>query len=577
MSKAEKRWNILPPLPDAESFGRRVGLSPIGARLLLNRGIENLEAARRFLQPELGHLHDPFLMPGMDEAAGRILRAVEKGEHIVIYGDYDVDGMSATAILMRCLRLLGATPEYYVPDRLDEGYGLNADAVRKIAAEGADLIVTVDCGISAVEEVMLASELGVETIVTDHHEPGDLLPREALVINPKLPGSSYPFRDLAGAGIAFKLAWAVGKSMAGGNRVAPEFKEFLIDAVCLAALGTIADVVPLRGENRTLAHFGLKAIASSAAPAMATLREAAGLTDGRFTAMDVAYRIAPRLNAAGRLGSARWGIELLTTDSLDRAREIAARLTKENSRRQRIQENVLAEALAVLEGEGGAADRRTIVLAGEGWHAGVVGVVAARLTEEYWRPTVLLTLEDGVGHGSARAVAPMHLFEALQRCKDRLIAFGGHARAAGLRLREEDLEAFKRDFETAAAAQLSAEDLIPVLDVDGEARLADIDGRLLADIERLAPFGEGNPEPVLVSRGVTAPAGTRRMGTGGRHLSFYANQNGAAFRAVAFGKGDMADALDRARTLDIAYVPRINRYRGRESIELDIRDIKIVS
>ena len=577
MSRIEKRWNILPPSPEAAALGRRLGLSGIGAQLLLNRGIEDLETARRFLQPELNHLHDPSLMPGLEEAAARILRAVEKGERIVIYGDYDVDGMSATAILMRCLRLLGATPAYYVPDRLEEGYGLNADAVRKIAADGADLIVTVDCGIGAVAEIALAAELGVETIVTDHHEPGDVPPPGALVINPKLPGSTYPFRDLAGAGIAFKLAWAVGKSMSGGGRVAPEFKEFLLDAVCLAALGTIADVVPLCGENRTLAHFGLKAIAASVAPAMVALREAAGFKEGRFTAMDVAYRITPRLNAAGRLGSARRGVELLTADSLEHAREIAARLTNENSRRQRIQEKVLAEALAMLEAEGGAADRRTIVLAGEGWHAGVVGVVAARLTQEYWRPTVLLTLEDDVGHGSARAVAPMHLFDALQRCADRLIAFGGHARAAGMRLRREDLDAFKRDFEAAAAEQLSAEDLVPVLDVDGETRLADIDARLLGDIERLAPFGEGNSEPVLASRGVTAPAGARRMGTGGRHLNFYANQNGAAFRAVAFGRGDLAEAIERAQALDIAYVPRVNRYRGRESIELDVRDIKIVS
>ena len=576
MSRPEKRWNILPPDRDAaRAIARQTGVAEITAQLLINRGISDPDTARAFLQPELSHLHDPSLLPEFDRAADRIRRAVEKGERIVIYGDYDVDGISATAILLRCMALLGAQAEFYVPNRLEEGYGLNAAAVAGLADAGTNLIVTVDCGISAVEEVRLARELGMDVIVTDHHEPGEEVPTDAILINPKLPGCPYPFRGLSGAGVAFKLAWAVGKRSSNSDRVSKEFRDFLVDAVTLAALGTIADVVPLQAENRVLAHFGLRGIAGSSAPGMIALREAASLADKHIGAGDVAFRIAPRLNAAGRVGSAGWAVELLTTSSLDRAREIAAQLNKENSRRQRIQEQILTDALAMIEEAGGVEEKHTILLAKEGWHSGVVGIVASRLTELYWRPTILLTLEGDMGHGSARAVAPLNLFATLQECSGHLTAFGGHARAAGLRLKRDDLPAFADAFERAAADRLSAEDLTPVIDIDAEARLCDIDRGFVDDLERMAPFGEGNAEPLIASFDVTLPSGARRMGTGGRHLNFYANQNGAAVRAVAFGMGELEPALSRAPHCAIAYVPRINRYRGFESVELDVRDIKI--
>ena len=574
--QVERRWVIARDAPgDAEELARRLGVTPVTARVLINRGVGDPDRARSFLQPQLNDLHRPSLLPDLERAADRVRQAVERSEPIVIYGDYDVDGISATAILMRCLALVGARPSYYIPDRLEEGYGLNAAAVKRLAEEGARLLVTVDCGISAVEEIALARELGLDVVVTDHHEPGDEAPSNALLINPKLPGCPYPFRELAGAGLAFKLAWAIGESFSNGQRVSPEFREFLLDAVSLAALGTIADVVPLHGENRVLAHFGLRGLSASTSPGMIALREAGGLDDAPLSASDVVFRLAPRLNAAGRLGSARRAVELLTTDSLERAREIATQLGRENSRRQRLQESVLTEGREMIKAAGGVAGKWSIVLAQEGWHAGVVGIVASRLAEEYWRPTVLLTLDGEEGHGSARSVGPLHLFEALHECAGLLVAFGGHARAAGLRLARSDVEAFKEAFEKSAGRRLCEEHLVPLIPVDAEVRLCDVTKSLLDDMALLEPCGEGNAEPVLAAFDVSLPSGVRRMGSAGRHMSFWVNQNGAAFRAVAFGRGDLAEEMGRHRTCALAFVPRLNRWRGRESIELEVRDIKL--
>ena len=576
MPKPEPLWNILSP--DAEAarlLAERLGITPIAGQILINRGVSDPEDAHAFLYPELADLHDPSFLPELEQSASRIRQAVEGKEKIVIYGDYDVDGISATAILMRCLALLGCEAEYYVPDRVEEGYGLNADAVRALAEQGTNVIVTVDCGVSAVAEAALAGELGIDLIITDHHEPGDEVPINVILIDPKLPGCPYPFRDLSGAGLAFKLAWAIGKTFSDGDRVSSRFRTFLLDAVSLAALGTIADVVPLHGENRALAHYGLKGLSASDAPGVTALREASSLDGKEISSFEVAFRIAPRLNAAGRMGSARQAVELLTTPSLDRAREIVDHLGRENSRRQRLQEKILLEAGELLAAAGGVEGRQSIVLAKEGWHAGVLGIVAAKLAERHWRPAVVLTLEGDTGHGSARAVAPVHLFDALHACSDRLIGFGGHARAAGLRIRTDELARFKTEFEAAVALQLGDREPTPILDIDTTMRFSDMSRRLLDDINRIAPFGEGNRPPMLASFDVDLPASVRRMGTGGQHLSFYGNQNGVALRCVAFGLGEWADALARAGRCDIAYIPRINRYRGDESIELDVRDIKI--
>jgi single-stranded-DNA-specific exonuclease len=571
----EKQWRIMPSdRAAAQTLGRQFGMSAIAAQVLLNRGVIGEPAVRAFLYPDLNQLHDPSCMPEMEVAARRIRQAVERGQKIAVYGDYDVDGISATAILLRCLTLLGASPEFYVPDRLEEGYGLNAAAIRKLAEAGTQLLVTVDCGITAVEEIALARNLGMEVIVTDHHEAGEIVPSGATLIDPKLPGCVYPFRELSGAGLALKLAWAIGKDFSSGRKVSPEFREFLVDSLSLAALGTIADVVPLRDENRTIACFGVRGLNASSSAGIKALREAAGVEGKGLNAWDVAFKLAPRLNAAGRLGSAREAVELLTTSSAERAAEIAAHLNRENARRQKMQEQILAESHEMIARDGGVADRRSIVLAREGWHAGVIGVVASRLVEAYWRPTVLLTVEEDVGHGSARSIAAMNLFECLRECSGRLIGFGGHARAAGLRLRKGEIERFREEFERAAARRLSSGDLEPFVDVDAEVRLSDITRPLLDELDRLAPFGEGNREPLLAAMDVEAPSGATYIGDG-RHLAFWARQNGVAFRAVAFNRGHLAPALSARRACSLLFVPRLNRWRGDAKIELEVREIRL--
>ncbi len=572
----EKRWRFRGGTEsEAVALAARLGLTPVTARILLNRGVTGEDAARAHLRPDLSQLHEPAAHPLFEPAARRIRQAVERGERIVVYGDYDVDGISATAILMRCLALLKADAAFYIPDRMEEGYGLNAAAIRKLAAEGTKLLITVDCGVSAATETALAAELGLDVIVTDHHEPGDVVPATPLLINPKLPGCPYPFRDLSGAGLAFKLAWAVGRDLSSGARVAPEFRDFLLDAVSLAALGAIADVVPLIGENRVLASYGLRGLSASNAPGLRALREAAGAADQPLTGFDIAFKLAPRLNAAGRMGSAVQAVEMLITPDLDRAREIAAHLNRENTRRQKLQEGILADARGMIEELGGAEARPALVLAREGWHSGVIGIVAARIAESYWRPTLMLTLDGDRAHGSGRSVGAFNLFEALRKCSRRLTGFGGHARAAGLRLARCELDRFREEFEAAAEEALRPEDLAPVLDIDCEVRLPIITRPLVDEIGRLAPFGEGNAEPMLAARGVTLAAGVTRMGSAGQHLSFWINQDGAAFRAVAFGKGDWGDRLFGRKTCSLAFVPRVSRWQGTERLELDVRDVKV--
>lgn len=575
-SRISREWRIRSqPLAEVEALARRLNIAPVAAQVLMNRGILDLEQARTFLHPTLGGLREPEALPDMEHAAERLYRAVRSGETIAIYGDYDVDGLAATAILMRGLRMLGGDPRYHIPHRLEEGYGLNADTVGDLKEGGAGIIVTVDCGIRAVKEVALARRLGMEVIVTDHHEPGEEVPADALLVNPKLPGSSYPFRELSGAGVAFKLAWALGKQASSQERVEPEFAEFLKNALSLAALGTVADVVPLLDENRIIARFGLDVLSASSSPGIEALCEAARINTGTLSATDIAFRIAPRLNAAGRMGCARKCVELLMTEDAGRAQRIAAELNTENGRRQRMQERILNEARELLDAADGETFAHALVLARENWHAGVVGIVAARLAEEHWRPALLLTIEGDEAHGSARSIPGFNLFEALSECERHLTTFGGHAMAAGLRLPASALDAFREDFSRVAAARLSDAERTPRLDLDAQVTLTDLRRPTVDHLASLAPFGSDNPEPLLAASEVAVPGPVKRIGSTGRHLSFYVRQNGAALRAVAFGMGEQAEAIETAGVCSLAFVPKINRWRGRESVELEVRDVKL--
>ncbi|NOZ22533.1 MAG: single-stranded-DNA-specific exonuclease RecJ [Planctomycetes bacterium] len=556
---------------------QRLRISPILAQVLMNRNITGVDAARKFLRPNLSGLEDPWDLPDMQKASDRIREAIEQQERIVIYGDYDVDGITATALLLRCLRMAGAEVAYYLPERMEEGYGLNVAALRQFKGEGARLVVTVDCGISAIEEARVARKLGIDLIITDHHEPGPELPDAYALVSPRIAGCTYPFKDLAGVGIAFKVAWAIGKSFSSGVKVSDDFKDFLTDAVGLAALGTVADVAPICGENRILTAYGLGALGESSSPGIMALLLVSSAEDRRLSTWDISFRIGPRLNAAGRLGDARRGVELLTTEDTTVAREIADLLDRENTDRREIQDGIFQHAREKVEREVDVASARAIVLADPGWHPGVIGIVASKICEQYYRPTLLIAIdEEGIGHGSARSIPGFHLYDALCNFRSILLSFGGHERAAGLKIKKDAIPALADGLNEFAASVLSEEDLLPQVRVDAEARLASLSRPVVSELEMLAPHGEGNPPPVLASTDVTIAGRPRRMGRDGAHLSFYAQQDGTTIRAVAFGMGELEGLLsEKGRPVAIAYEPYLDTWKGSESVQLKIKDIQV--
>jgi len=553
-----------------------LGISPIAAHLLLNRGVDSPTAVRHFLAPDLSHLHDPGLLPEIDKAVERIREAIARRERILIYGDYDADGVTATSLLLQFLRGLGVEPLRHIPNRVEEGYGVHAEAIEGAAADGVQLIVTVDCGTTAVAEVERARELGMDVIVTDHHEPSHTVPRACAVVNAKLTGSLYPYRDLAGVGVAFKVVWALAQTFSPGKRVTAEFRRFLLDAMGLVALGTVADVVPLTGENRVLASYGLEALRRSTSPGIAALVRQAGIEGRRLRPDDVSFRLGPRLNAAGRLAEAELCVELLTSDSSARAATIARQLEQKNRERQRIQAGILRTARERLADVDDWEERRAIVLADEDWHAGVVGVVAAKIAEEFNRPTVLFSLDGELARGSARSVPAFNVFEAIEACGDALLSYGGHSQAAGLRLARECLEDFCELFEREARRRLADWEPCGTMEIDTEVALGAVGRPLIRDLERLAPYGQGNRAPVLACSGVVVAGRPQRMGRQGQHMAFYARQGDKSLRAVGFSMGGLYEAIAAGDvTCDIAFTPRINAFRGLEEVELELRDVRL--
>ena len=570
-----KQWTIQPPFADADRLAAGLGVSPLVAGILGRRGYDTVQAARAFLKPDLGQLHPPEAMPGLSEAADRLADAARRRQPIVIYGDYDADGITAAAILWKALRLAGADVRVYVPHRIEEGYGLNREAVEHLAGGGARVLVTVDCGIGGQAEVARARDLGLDVIVTDHHEPDpDRLPPALAVVNPKLPGSAYPFRDLAGAGVAMKLAWALGKALSGRRRVDEPFRQFLIAATGLAALGTIADVVPLVGENRILARFGLQALSASRDPGIAALREVSRLQDKPIDAYHIGYVLGPRLNAVGRLGHAGEAVQLLTTAGPDAAMEIARELDRQNRRRRRVEQDILQEAEAQVASTFSPERDAAIVAAGRGWHAGVIGIVASRLVEKYHRPTVLLGLDEHRAQGSGRSIPGFHLFRALAACRQHLTTFGGHTMAAGLRLPADAVGPFREAFLAHAAERLTPDDLTPRLQVDAEVAPAHITLETARDLDGLGPFGAGNPRPVFATRKIGVVGRPKRIGRRGSHLAMHVTSGGRARRCVGWHLGDLADAVGRAGACGIAFTCRVSNYRpGRPEVELHLKDL----
>jgi len=565
---ARRRW--VEARADGEGAARlagALGLHPLAAGVLAGRGYAAPAEAEAFLAARLQDLPDPHSMKGMEAAVARLVRAIEGGEKIACYGDYDVDGVTSTALLAGFLRAAGAEVVTYVPHRLVEGYGLNVAAVEKLAAAGVHLLVTLDCGITAAAEVRAATALGVDAVVVDHHTVPVELPAAAAILNPHQAGCGYPSKDLAAVGVTFALAMALRRALRERGRFGAARPEpNLRDALDLVALGTVADVVPLVGANRILVRWGLEVLARGRRPGVRALKKVAGIAEGTpVSAGQVGFRLGPRINAAGRLDDAGRGVRLLLSADPREADALAAELDRENQARQEIERRILEQAtedaLARVR-----AGERGLVLARDGWHAGVVGIVASRIAERFHRPAVLVALSEGEGKGSGRSVEGFHLYDALAACAPHLSRFGGHRHAAGLTVERGRLDAFRAAFEAEARARLAEEDLVPRCRIDGWVAEGDVTARAAEDLARLGPFGAGHPEPVFALRGAASRA--RTVGAEGAHLKLALGR----LDAIGFGMGERLAAC--AGPLEAAFTIGFDEWDGARRLQLKLRDVR---
>jgi len=581
----EKRW-FIPRINHSleRSLSCGASLSSTLSQILINRNIETPEEARLFLFPSLENLSDPFLMVDMEKASARIKEAIRKKEHILIYGDYDVDGVTGTALLLSILRGFGSDVSFYIPNRLKEGYGLNTEAIRRLKTEDPRLrlIITVDCGTTSHKEIDLANSLDIDVIITDHHQPQqvsgpgsqDYLPKAYAILNPNRRDSNYPFRDLAGVGVVFKLCQALME-----DPQCPDAR--LLD---LVALGTVADVVPLVGENRILVKAGLESLSERERIGIKALKRVAGLEGRPINSGMVAFCLAPRINAGGRIGDARLGVRLLLTESEAEAIEIAESLERLNRERQEIEEGILSEAIEMLGFDTIGLNTRgyhlripdySIVLASPNWHVGVLGIVASRLAELFYRPAFLFCLKDGVAKGSARSIPKFHLHEGLTECSDLLRSFGGHSYAAGLIMEEENLDAFRIRIDEVLKSRLGEDDLIPRLRIDARVEFKDLNFDLVNELGILAPFGLGNPEPVLGAKGVEV---LYPRIVGNNHLKVKLRQDRTVLDGIGFEMGDFLNGdrlkISEGDRIDLAFTPSINEWEGGKTLQLEIKAIR---
>ena len=558
-----REWVIRPSDPEAcRMLADALGLRDLTAAVLAARGHRTPEAARALLDGAETSGPDPFLLAGMEQAVDRLHRAVRGRERVLVYGDYDVDGAAATSLYLSFLKGLGLAADFYIPNRIKEGYGLNADAVRRIAASGVSVLITADCGTTSVDEIALAQSLGMDVIVTDHHLPGKTLPPALAVLNPCRPDSGYPFLGLCSGGLAYKVASAY-RAKYGSAGPDPE------SHLDLVALATIADVAPLQEENRAMVRQGLRLLSGGARPGIRALKAVAGI-DGECGVGTVGFTLAPRINAAGRLGDATDAVRLLLTEDDREAAELAGLLNRLNQERQRVEEGIVAEALQAAE----AAPRGPLVLASRGWHQGVVGIVAARLVERFHRPAILIALnDDGIGKGSARSVAGVNVFEAIAQCRDSLDAFGGHAAAAGLTIREDRIPEFRARLAEVMQGPLSSPALRPRLVCDAEVEPRVFSTAAVRELERLGPFGSGNPEPTLVLRKLRV-ASARIVGANHLKLSV-TGRSGPLLDAIGFKLGSLESrGISRSEPIDVACALDVNAWNGTERVQLRLKDVR---
>ncbi|HIN19524.1 MAG TPA: single-stranded-DNA-specific exonuclease RecJ [Candidatus Marinimicrobia bacterium] len=563
------RWKIKQPSEDhVASLKKEFNTSEIIAKVLANRGIESLKSSHNFFNPSNDQLHDPFMMKNMDIAVDRISKNIQNQKPILIFGDYDVDGTTGASLLYLGLKDLNAIVEYYIPHREKEGYGLSSGGIDYAQSVGADLLITCDCGINAFQPVDYANEHGVDIIITDHHIPDKKLPNAYAVLNPKQKGCEYPFKGLCGCGVAFKLISALSEKSGIGQNVGLNYLD-------LVALATSADMVPILDENRVLVHGGLDQLEESKSPGIHQLLVQTGLVGESLNVGKLVFGLAPKINAAGRMGDANRTVELLTTSDKTRAEELASILVRENKRRQLIQEDIVNDAIRLVHSQIDLENNKVVIIGAKGWHPGVVGIVASRIKDEFSRPAIVIAFDkEGIGKGSARSIPNLDLYEALSYAAKFLEGYGGHPMAAGLTVREDKFENFKSLFLRNVNKILTNDDLIPAISIDGEMALTDINSRFMRFLEKLGPFGPGNMRPKFVSRNLSISGQPRLMGNG-EHIRFIVSQNGRNYPAVGFKLSSHYEDLIRGVPVDIAYVVEVNQWQGQSNIQLNVRDIQL--
>ena len=558
-----------------QQLEKELNISSAAARMLVVRGIQTADEARAFVRPSLDKLHDPFLMKDMDKAVERLHQAITQGEKILIYGDYDVDGTTAVALMYRFLEAIrregyeakGAEIDYYIPDRYTEGYGVSQQGIDYAAEQGCRLIITLDCGIKAVEKVAYANSKGIDVIVCDHHTPGDELPDAVAVLNMKRSDCPYPYKDLSGCGVGFKLAQAYTQ------QYGLPFDN-LVPLLQLLAMSIASDIVPITGENRILAHYGIKQLNTQPFTGLSAIMQVAGIEAKKITINELVYKIGPRINACGRMKSGRAAVELLLTNDPDFAHEQAEEVNHHNEDRRDCDTETTKEALQQLQDDPTYANRRSTVVYAPHWHKGVVGIVASRLTETYYRPTIVLTAgEDGIISGSARSVGGFDIYAAIDSCHDLLTNFGGHKYAAGLSMHIDDLPEFRERFEAYVAAHIQPNQLQPTLDIEAELQLGDITKSFYNVLRHLEPFGPGNPRPLFVSRRLINHRDTRAVGKEREHLRLDVTDRRNAITGIAFGRADMAEYIQNGNAVDICYELNENTFNHYTSIQMMVQDI----
>ena len=557
-----KKWQIYETDDEKiEELKEKYKLNDLLATILINRGIDNEEKIRQFLEPTRQDFYNPYLMKDMEIAVERIVKAIESQEKVIIYGDYDVDGITSTTVLKKFLKDLGLEVSYYIPNRLNEGYGLNNKAIEKIVNEGYSLMITVDCGISAIEEIDYANSLGLETIVTDHHEPGEVLPKALAVVDNKRKDSTYPFRDLAGVGVAFKLTQALGMKL--------ELKEeaYLkyLDIVCV---GTISDIVPLVDENRVITKLGLLLVRQTKNMGLKSIINSSGYN--KIDSNTISFGVAPRINACGRMGKAEEALELLLSTDIYEVNELTKKLNEHNRERQEIEKSIYESAVEKIE-KNHLDENRTIVVGGEDWHHGVIGIVSSKITDMYFKPSILLSFEEnGTGKGSGRSIPGFDLHQALTKCQDTLEKFGGHSMAVGVTIKKENLEKFREEFEKVAAEE-KTENIVPILNVDSKIDLNSVDKDVIESLKALEPFGEANKMPIFAFKNLRIDS--IRALSEGKHLKLTLKEDNIIINAIGFNMGELAEEYRIGDKIDVAGVLEINTFNGVDNLQINIKDV----